>query len=119
MHAVPGDMEHTVSWESDKEKREQEALERHARLARLFKEDRFAFERERRRMIEEVIESAEDDGQKARLRAFQEDWNRRMKNAGSRQNRFVLAKAFFWEHFHDVWQPAIEEFNRVLNPSGD
>ncbi|MCF8061797.1 MAG: DUF3135 domain-containing protein [Deltaproteobacteria bacterium] len=109
----------TVSWESEKEKREQEALERHSRLAKLFREDRFSFERERRRMIEEVIESAEDDDRKARLRAFQEGWNRRMKNAGSRQNRFVLARAFFWEHFHGVWQPAIEELNRVLNRPGD
>mgnify|MGYP006309259099 CR=1 FL=1 len=108
-----------MSWEPDKEKREQEALERHARLARLYKEDRFSFERERRRMIDEVIESAGDDDQKARLRAFQESWNRRMKNAGSRQNRFVLAKAFFWEHFHGVWQPAIEELNKALNRRGD
>ncbi len=106
-----------MCWEAQKEKREQEALERHARLARLFKEDRFAFERERRRMIEEIIDSAGDDALKARLRELQEAWNRRMQGAGCRHNRFVLAKAFFWEHFHNVWQPGIEEMNRLFNRS--
>ncbi len=108
-----------MDWENDKEKREQQALERHARLAKLFKENRFSFERERRRMIEEIIESAEDEALKARLRELQEDWNRRMRGAGSSHNRFVLAKAFFWEHFHGVWQPAIEEMNRVFNRDRD
>ncbi len=92
-------------------------MERHARLARLFKEDRFTFERERRRMIDEVIQSAEDDDLKAKLHAMQDEWNRRMQGAGSLHNRFVLAKTFFWEHFHGVWQPAVQEMNRLLNRS--
>ena len=53
--------------EKGKDKREQKALERHARLSRLFKDDRFAFERERKRMIDEVICRAGDEKQRDRL----------------------------------------------------
>jgi hypothetical protein len=101
--------------ELEREKRIKQALERHSRLAKLFKEDRFSFERERRRLIDEVIDSAGNEEQKARLREIQEDWNRKMKGAGSQHNRLVLAKAFFWEHFHEVWQPFIQEANRTLS----
>ncbi len=108
-----------MEWEPDKEKREQNALRRHAMLSKLFREDRFSFERERRRMIEEIIQSAGDEDQKRALRDLQADWDRKMKGAGNRHNRFVLAKAFFWEHFHNVWHPAMEALNRRLNPGGD
>lgn len=105
--------------EQERQKREEAALERHSRLARLFKEDRFSFEKERRRLIDEIIESAGDEDQKARLRKIQEDWNRRMKGAGSQHNRLVLAKSFFWEHFHEVWQPVIREAHRALSGNED
>ena len=55
-----------LKWEKEKEKREKESLEKHARLSKLFKEDRFAFERERKRMIDEIINSVEDEDQKDR-----------------------------------------------------
>ncbi|MFO7783027.1 MAG: DUF3135 domain-containing protein [Thermodesulfobacteriota bacterium] len=108
-----------MEWELNKEEREQNALQRHAMLSKLFREDRFTFERERRRMIEEIIESAKDDEQKSALRELQADWDRKMKGAGTLRNRFVLAKTFFWEHFHTVWHPAIEEMNRKLNRGKD
>jgi hypothetical protein len=38
-----------------------------------------------------------------------------MKHAGSRANRFVLAQTFFWEHFEEVWHPAINELSALLN----
>ncbi len=101
--------------DNEKERRRKEAVERHARLSRLYREDRLSFERERKRMIDQVLDSVEDAEQRNRLRALQEDWNRKMKGAGSVHNRFVLARAFFWEHFHEVWQPAIQEINQVLN----
>ncbi|MCD6265581.1 MAG: DUF3135 domain-containing protein [Deltaproteobacteria bacterium] len=104
-----------LKWEEEKEKREKKALENHARLSKLFKEDRFAFERERKRMIDEIINSVEDEEQKNRLRAFQESWDKKMRGAGSRHNRFVLAQTLFWEHFHETWQPAIQKFNYLLN----
>ena len=104
-----------LKWEEEKEKREKESLEKHARLSKLFKEDRFAFERERKRMIDEIINSVEDEEQKNRLRAFQESWDKKMRGAGSRHNRFIQAQTFFWEHFHETWQPTIQKFNSLLN----
>ena len=104
-----------LKWEEEKEKRRKEALERHTRLSKLFKENRFAFERERKRMIDEVINSAEDEEQKNRLRAFQGSWDKKMRGAGSRDNRFVLAQTFFWDHFFETWTPAIQQFNFHLN----
>jgi len=104
-----------LKWEKEKEKREKESLEKHARLSKLFKEDRFAFERERKRMIDEIINSVEDEDQKDRLRVFQESWDKKMRGAGSRHNRFVQAQTLFWEHFHETWHPTIQKFNFLLN----
>lgn len=104
-----------LMWEKEKENREKESLEEHARLSKLFKQDRLSFERERKRKIDEVINSAEDEEQRNRLRALQESWDKKMRGAGSRHNRFVLAQTFFWQHFHEIWHPAIEKFNSILN----
>ncbi len=104
-------------WQQDREERRRKALEQHERLHRLFKEDRFAFERWRRQAIEEVINSAPDPELRAKLWKQQEDWERRMKNAGTPQNRLVLAKTFFWAHFFEKWMPAIEEFQQTLSPA--
>jgi len=104
-----------LKWGEEKGKREKESLENHARLSKLFKEDRFAFERERKRMIDEIINSVEDEEQRDRLRAFQESWDKKMRSAGSRHNRFVQAQTFFWEYFHETWHPSIVRFNSLLN----
>jgi hypothetical protein len=103
------------SWEQERQEREKHALSEHARLSALFKENRFIFEQERKRMIEEVINSARDEEQKKRLRALQESWDKKMKGAGSVHNRFVLAQTIFWEHFHEVWHPTIKNLNSTLN----
>ena len=100
-----------VAWEDERKKTEEEALAEHARLSRLFREDRFAFEREKKRMIDEVINNAKDEAEKNRLRALNDSWDRKMKNSGSKHNRFVLAQSLFWEHFHEVWQPTMERFS--------
>jgi len=105
--------------QQEKEEIRKKALERHSRLSQLFREDRFSFEKERRRLINEVIESAGSEEQKRRLKELQEDWNRRMKGAGSPHNRLILAQTFFWEHFHEVWQPALEKASRVLSKHSD
>jgi hypothetical protein len=102
-------------WQKEKEKREKASLERHARLSELFKKDRLAFERERKEMIDELIHSVKDEGQRSRLRALQDSWEKKMRGAGSSHNRFILAKTFFWEHFYEVWNPAIQKYNLTLN----
>lgn len=106
-------------WFESKEKREKESLENHARLSKLFREDRLSFERERKRMIDAVIESSGSEEQRERLRYFQASWDKRMKGAGNPHNRLVLAQAFFWEHFHEVWHPNIKALNDTLNHQAD
>ena len=91
-----------VIWTDEKEKWRRESLEEHARLSELFKKDRFAFENERKRKIDELINSAGDEVERHRLRELQDSWDKKMRNAGSRQNRFVLAQSLFWDHFYEV-----------------
>ena len=102
--------------EAEKEKIRKEALETHARLSELFKKDRLAFERERKRIIDELINSVEDEAQRSRLIAFQKSWDKKMRGAGSNHNRFVLAQTFFWDHFYEKWHPSIQKLNALLNP---
>ncbi|RJR40751.1 MAG: DUF3135 domain-containing protein [Desulfobacteraceae bacterium] len=106
-----------LMWEEEREKRRDEALKNHERLSRLFKEDRLSFERERRNAIKELIESAPNEEQKKRLWDLQNSWDKKMKGAGSAHNRMVLAKVIFWDHFHNVWNPEIQKFNKMLNDS--
>jgi len=101
-------------WQEKRLKREKEALAGHARLSKLFREDRLAFERERKRILDEFFDTTEDERTRNKLKAFQRSWETRMKHAGSAHNRFVLAQAIFWDHFHDTWSPAIKEFESLL-----
>ena len=108
-----------MGWVEEKEERKEKALEEHARLHGLFVEDRLAFERERKRMIDRVINSARSEEEKEKLRALQAKWDKRMKGAGSKDNRFVLAQMTFWEHFQEKFHPALQNLNAVLNGSPD
>ena len=98
-------------WEEDTEQRKEEYLKKHSRMAKLFVEDRLSFERERKRLLDEFFNGIEDEDMRGRLRALQASFEKRMKNAGSAHNRFVLAQTFFWDHFHNVWQPGLERMN--------
>lgn len=104
-----------LKWQEWKEDNRKKALDRHERLHKLFVEDRLGFERERKKMIDEFFDGIEDEDLKSRLRGFQNSWDTRMRHAGSAHNRLVLAQTFFWSHFHEVWHPAIQDFNLSLN----
>ena len=108
-----------MNWAESREQREKEAMEEHERLHKLFKENRFAFELERKRAIEKIINSARTGQEKEKLRALQASWDNRLKNAGTKDNRFIMAQTMFWDHFNNVWTPAIQELNVVLNGSKD
>ena len=105
----------TLKWEKEREKREKASLEKHTRLSELFRKDLFAFEQERKRMINKVINSAGDEAQKKRLKDMQASWDKRMRGAGSKYNRFVMAQTLFWDHFYENWLPAIKKFDLHLN----
>jgi uncharacterized protein DUF3135 len=106
-------------WSQEKEAREKKSLEKHTRLAKLFRENRFAFELERKTMIADLIDGVADKELREKLWSFQTAWDRKMKNAGSPHNRYVLAQTFFWEHFHEKWQATLQKFNRRLNGDHD
>jgi hypothetical protein len=108
-------MMHSTEWADQKEEREKAALKKHKRLSRMFKEDRFRFELERKEMIADIINSAPDEALRKKLHSMQATWDRRMKSAGSPHNRYVLAQSFFWEHFHERWHPAITKASQALN----
>lgn len=101
-------------WEEERKAIEENAIAEHDRLQKLFKSNRFAFEIEKKRMINEIIEKARTEDQKSRLRAMQESWDNKMDKAGSKNNRFVLAQHLFWEHVEKIWNPFLEECSREL-----
>ena len=105
----------TMKYEQEKEKRRKEALERHARLHKLFVEDRLSFERERKRIIDEFINNVEDKERRDNLRILQDSWDTKMRHAGSEHNRLVLAQTIFWDHFFEKFRPAIQKLNFMLN----
>jgi hypothetical protein len=106
-------------WQEEKMKREREALERHAQLHKLFREDRLAFERERKRILDEFFDGIEDKEMRNKLKGLQRSWDTKMKHAGSAHNRFVLAQTVFWNHVHDKWSPALKQFESILEAKPD
>lgn len=100
--------------EEEREKLRVESLKWHTRMARLFAEDRLAFERERKRLLDEFFNSIKDEDQRRRLRALQASFDQKMNHAGSAHNRFVLAQTMFWDHFHHIWQPGIQKMSALL-----
>ena len=103
-----------LNWENEKDRIRKRAVEEHSRLSKLFREDRLSFERERKRMIDEVIHRAKNEEQRERLRNMQKSWDNKMKKAGSEHNRFVIAQHLFWKHVDEVWNPSIQDFSRFL-----
>jgi len=66
-------------------------------------------------IIKITPDSEGDEDQRQKLKALQADWDRKMRGAGSRHNRFVLAQTFFWDHFYEKWHPSVQKFNALLN----
>jgi len=75
-------------------------------LRKLYKKNRFLFEIETRKMIEEFINNAPEEYQ-PKLRKLQDNWDRVMKRASDKHNRLVLAQTLFYEQF--------EKFRMALN----
>ncbi len=98
------------------QEKERKYLEQHDRLAHLFVTDRFAFEAERKRMIDKTKNGrgySEEIKEKLNLR--QKNLDRALKGAGSPENRFALIQAFFWHCIVNEWQPAFKKHFPVLN----
>lgn len=91
--------------------KKQAAEKEHDRLAKLYVTDRFAFEQERKRIINKTIDEmhCSEEGRE-KLRLQQKDLDRVLKGAGSPENRFAMIQAIFWHHVVNKWQPALQEF---------
>jgi len=93
----------------------QQYLDEHDRLANLFVTDRFAFELERKRILNETIDSYYSSEKfKEKLRVQQKELDRILKGMGSSENRFAMAQALLWHHMVNRWQPQIENDIREL-----
>ncbi len=101
-------------FEDHREKSEKEALEKHKFMSELYKKNRFMFEIEAKKEIEALIKSAPEEYQ-SWLRETQEYWNNKMKNAGSKHNRLVLAEQVLMSQFVNVFQPAVKNAETALN----
>ncbi|MFP7754967.1 DUF3135 domain-containing protein [Thermodesulfobacteriota bacterium B35] len=97
-------------------KTREQGEEEHRRLKTLFKEDRLAFERERRRLISETIASYDDPRIRESLQRQQQQLDRVLRHAGSAENRFSLIRAMFWDQIVNRFIPATRGAGDNLRP---
>jgi len=95
-----------------KTRKQQGFLDEHDRLANLFVTDRFAFELERKRVLDEVIAGMYNCEKR---RAEQKELDRILNRMGSSENRFAMIQALFWHHMINNWLPMLEEKSAQLN----
>ena len=88
----------------------EQALADHERLSRLFRENRFKFELERKETITKFINKTEGDELRNNLIQLQNKWDNILKNSGSSHNRFVLIQMLFWDYINDHFRPALNCF---------
>lgn len=94
----------------------QQYLDEHERLADLFVRDRFAFEQERKRILNETIDNYYScEKWKEQLRTQQKELDSILKSVGSAENRFAMAQALLWHHLVNNWQPGLKERATTLN----
>ena len=91
-----------IKWEEEKTTRRKIYIEKHERLHRLFIENPFFFEQEKRKMINEIIDRVKNEMLQKKLISLQSSWDRKMRKAGSKENRFILAQFLFWEWIQKV-----------------
>ncbi len=102
-----------VSKADDEFEHQEKALSEHKRMARLFTENRFQFELDRKKAIEQAINRSSDAGVRQRLRQLQRKWDTTLKHAGSRHNRFVLIQMIFWDHVNNRFMPALDSLTAI------
>lgn len=88
----------------------QKAIEEHDRLSKLFKENRFLFEIERKRLIDKAINAAPEE-ERGKLRVIQDGWDNKLKNASTKNNRLILAQTMFYDQF-GKFNNALQDFSR-------
>ena len=96
-----------------KQKRLDQYIKEHERLHKLFVENRFLFELERKNEIENCINQSRNKEQREDLEKLQNKVDKILKNSGSIHNRFVLMKMLLWDQFHDQFRPILNQFSKT------
>jgi len=96
------------------EKERIDALRQHNEWSELFKKDPEAFEKMRRDMVEEVIKNAPPFLQ-LKLRAIQARFDKRMRTAGCKENRLVIAHSMLMEMFIEQFNPTMQRVSKELD----
>ncbi len=101
-----------MCYASVKKEWKQQCLKEHERLSNLFTSNRFAFELERKRLIQDTIDRRVN---KEKLQEQQNEWDRILNGIGSAENRFAMIQSLFWHDFVNNWQPGLEAVDTELN----
>ncbi|HFC76991.1 MAG TPA: DUF3135 domain-containing protein [Candidatus Moranbacteria bacterium] len=96
--------------EEAQKRRREEALEKHRYMAKLFREDRLAFERERKRLIREVINNAQSQELKEELTELQAVIDKRMKGAKNKYNRLIIIRMMLMDQVNQKFLPLLRGF---------
>lgn len=97
-----------MEFKFDKEKIEKEAIKKHEKMHNLYKTNRFMFEIEAKKMINDFINSIPAERQ-PKLRELQSKWDAAMKGAG-KHNRLVVAENLLMDHFINKFKPLFDPF---------
>jgi len=100
-------------YEAKRDLWKREALAEHDRLSRLYVENRFAFELERKQLIADCINNY-SNRQNDSLQDIQHKLDHTLKNSGSIHNRLVLMQMFFWDQVKERFNPALKDFKDKL-----
>lgn len=86
----------------------------HDKMSKLFKEDPEAFEKETKKLTEELITSASPENQ-LKLRLIQSKWDNMMNKGNDPHNRLVFAQSILINHLVEEFHPKMQEASQKLN----
>ncbi|WDP91777.1 MAG: hypothetical protein HUN04_19515 [Desulfobacter sp.] len=87
----------------------EKAIAEHERLSRLFRENRFLFELERKQAIEKTIGRVKKEALKKELRRRQDKWDRILDHSGNTRNRLALMEMLLWDAVRKEWLPTLNK----------
>jgi len=105
----------TTGWEDKKKIWKQNSQDEHEQMSRLFRENRFSFELERKKKISACINNAPNLKKKEELQEIQNNIDRILNNSGSEHNRFVLMQMFFWDQVKGQFNPRLKDYKEKLD----
>jgi hypothetical protein len=105
----------TAGWEDRKKIWKQNSQAEHEQMSKLFRENRFSFELERKKQISACINNARNQEKKEELQRIQNNLDRILNNSGSEYNRFVLMQMLFWDQVTGKYSPLLNSLKVNLD----